>query len=90
MEAMLVERFSERNPRQLEEIVSKPFSGTSWEDFKSRIIEQLKGSAEVSGAELMVASLEALAPENIGIYNIAGHHGGAILPFYEFLGIGRI
>lgn len=56
---------------------------TTREDFLQRLQQQLKNKTAVSGGALVVAALEALTPENPGIKHIAGHHGGAILPFYE-------
>lgn len=60
-----------------------PATHTSAEAFTKRVQETLRGQEDVTGAQLVVASLEALAPEHPGIKHIAGHHGGAILPFYE-------
>ena len=76
----------ERNLRsELERILLEPdFVFTPKKDFENRIKERLNGISRVKGAELAVICLEALAPENPGIRHIAGHHGGAILPFYEF------
>jgi len=71
---------------KLDQIIAADKTGnlTDIDTFHLRLSELLKDISEVSGAELMVMSLEALAPENVGVNNIAGHHGGAILPFYEF------
>lgn len=68
----------------LETMAEEPFKPTGINDFKKRLWRGISSMTEVSGAQLMVASLEALAEENAGIRSIAGHHGGAILPYYEF------
>jgi len=70
----------------VESILTAPdFRGTPRDLYHSRLIQKLRDRQEISGAELMVISLESLAPENPGISNIAGHHGGAVLPLYEHL-----
>lgn len=70
---------------ELESILLEPdFVFTPKKDFENRIKERLHEISKVKGSELAVICLEALAPENPGIRHIAGHHGGAILPFYEF------
>jgi len=64
-------------------LAGQEFNGTKWDSYVRRIQEKLAGKPKVSGADLMTMCLEALEPENPGVKYIAGHHGGAILPFYE-------
>ena len=69
----------------IDKILREPdFRGTPNDAYHERIMQSLEGMNKVSGAELMVISEEALAPENPGINISAGHHGGAILPYFEF------
>lgn len=44
----------------------------------------------VSGGELIVKTLEKLSKKHPGIKHIAGHHGGAILPFYEHFSTSKL
>ncbi|MFT4250166.1 MAG: thiamine pyrophosphate-binding protein [Candidatus Woesearchaeota archaeon] len=37
-----------------------------------------------TGGEILLKTLQELAKKHPGIRRIAGHHGGAILPFYEY------
>ncbi len=75
----------------LDRILQEPyFKGTSNDVYFERIAQSLAGRDSVSGAELMVICEESLAPENPGINVSAGHHGGAILPYYEFFTKSRL
>lgn len=69
----------------LEKIITRnDFEGTDSAIFRERLLGKTQGRSWLLGAEVMVLALESLAPENPGVELIAGHHGGAILPFFEY------